>query len=101
MTNSNGYFIHNTIDGDRWDLLAYRYYGDQHKQTVLLEANRDLFVDQSLPSPDGQSPSPPLVVVPPMILPSGLALKVPVIDDSAIDESNLPPWKRTVPEYGT
>lgn len=87
MANSNGYFVHNTIDGDRWDLLAYRYYGDQHKQTILLEANRDLFIDP--------------IVVPPMILPSGLALKVPVIDDSEVDESNLPPWKRTIPTYGT
>lgn len=86
MTNSNGYFVHQTIDGDRWDLLAYRYYGDQHKQTILLAANRDLFIDP--------------IVVPPMILAAGLALKVPVIDDSEIDETNLPPWKRTTPEYG-
>lgn len=85
MENSNGYFEHTTINGDRWDLLAYRYYGDQHKQSVLLEANRDLFLDP--------------VVVPPMILPSGLVLKIPVLEDTEIDETNLPPWKRQRPNY--
>ena len=43
MTTSNGYFEHVTIDSERWDLLAYRYYGDAAKQSVLLEANRKLF----------------------------------------------------------
>lgn len=87
MANSNGYFEHHTIDGDRWDLLAYRYYGDQHKQTVLLEANRDLFVDP--------------LVIPPMILPSGMVLKVPVIEDEELNDDDLPPWKRQNPTYGT
>ena len=82
----NGYFEHKTKEGDRWDLLAYRYYGDQHKQTILLEANRHLFIDP--------------LIVPPMILPSGMVLKIPVIDEIDIDESNLPPWKRTKFTYG-
>lgn len=78
---SNGHLLHTTIDGDRWDMLAWRYYGDQHRQTDLIEANRHLFV----------SP----LIVPPMILPSGMELIIPVIDDEVIVETDLPPWKRS------
>ena len=37
MTALTGdYFEYVTLAGDRWDLLAYRYYGDQNLQTLLL-----------------------------------------------------------------
>jgi len=85
MATSNGHFEHVTIDGDRWDLLAYRYYGDAHKQTVLLAANRHLFVDA--------------LAVPPMILQSGLTLIIPVIDVETPSDDDLPPWKRANPVY--
>lgn len=85
MTASNGHFEHVTIDGDRWDLLAYRYYGDASKQSVLLAANRRLFLDP--------------VRVPPMILASGIKLVIPVIDADEVDDSDLPPWKRKARSY--
>lgn len=85
MVTSNGHFEHLTIDGDRWDLLAYRYYGDAAKQSVLLEANRSLFLNP--------------VRVPLMILSSGIMLIVPIIDTDEIDDSDLPPWKRGVSNY--
>lgn len=85
MSNSNGHFEHKTIDGDRWDLLAYRYYGDAAKQSVLLKANRALFLDP--------------ITVPPLILPAGLTLIVPVLDADDVDESLLPPWKRKETRY--
>lgn len=74
------YFEHRTIDGDRWDLIAYHYYGDATRQDVLLDANRHLFLHP--------------VTVPPLILPAGLVLKVPVLDAEAADPDALPPWKR-------
>lgn len=80
MGDRNGYFEHRTIDGDRWDLLAYRYYGDAAKQSVLLEANRSLFIDP--------------ITVPPLILPAGLTLIVPVLDADEVNENLLPPWMR-------
>ncbi|ANH04982.1 tail protein X [Shinella sp. HZN7] len=80
------YFEHKTIAGDRWDLLAYRYYGDPDKQTVLLEANRRLWLDD--------------LSIPPLILPRGLVLKVPVIVEEATNLDALPPWKRANPSYG-
>ncbi len=82
---SNGYFEHRTIAGDRWDLLAYRYYGDQHKQTVLIEANRNIFFEP--------------LTVPPMVLEGGLTLRIPVLVIDQADEAGLPPWKRKNPEY--
>ena len=85
MTQENGYFEHKTIDGDRWDLLAYRYYGDAAMQRVLLEANTHLFIDP--------------LIVPPLILSAGITLIVPVIDDQVLDESKLPPWKRSEAVY--
>ena len=33
------YLIHRTKDGDRWDLLAQRYYGDPFHLAPLLGAN--------------------------------------------------------------
>ncbi len=80
------YFEHRTVAGERWDLLAYRFYGDQNKQTVILEANRGLFL----------SP----IVVPPLVLPAGLVLRIPVISEAGANADLLPPWKRTNPVYG-
>jgi phage tail protein X len=80
------YYDYTTIAGDRWDLLAWRYYGDAHKQTVILEANRHLILDD--------------LSVPSLVLPRGLKLKIPVIEDEATNTDLLPPWKRDKPDYG-
>lgn len=85
MDYTNGYFEHRTKDGDRWDLLAYHYYGDASKQWVLLDANRSLFIDP--------------ITVPPLILKSGITLIVPVLDAETVDENTLPPWKRKEAVY--
>ncbi|KQI69380.1 hypothetical protein AN189_02845 [Loktanella sp. 3ANDIMAR09] len=80
MAYPNGYFEHRTVQGDRWDLLAYRYYGDASRMSVILDANRSLFLDP--------------IRMPPLILPSGLTLIIPVLDDDAQEATDLPPWKR-------
>lgn len=69
------YLNHLTQDGDRWDSIAWRYYGDVKHVPLLIEAN----------------PHVPVVEV----LPGGLNLAIPVIeaeDATALEE--LPPWKR-------
>lgn len=80
------YFEHVTAEGDRWDLLAYRYYGDQHKQSLILEANRGLYLDGLL--------------TPPLLLPHGVRLRIPVIAADSANDDLLPPWKRAIPTYG-
>ena len=62
-----------TKDGDRWDLLAWEFYGDPYLYPVLLDANPEL---------RGLS-----------VLPAGKILKVPVL---YIDETSevSPPWQK-------
>lgn len=82
---SNGHFEHETVEGERWDLVAWRYYRDVTKQSVIVRANRHLFLDPVRPLP--------------MVLPMGLRLKIPIVEER-LDESLLPPWKRNQPRPG-
>lgn len=67
------YYEYITKEGDRWDLIAYEFYGDPYMYEPIVVAN------------------PEVSLVP--VLPSGIKLKVPVIDlKETIEE--LPPWKR-------
>lgn len=69
------YIEHITLDGDRWDQIAHRYYGDASRITPLAEANEHL---RLLP-----------------VLPGGLQVRVPILDDNDnIAPSELPPWMR-------
>lgn len=86
MAKQPTFFEHITKQGDRWDLLAYSYYGDVRKQSILLETNRHLFLDP--------------LIVPPMILDSGIVLKIPVIEEEQTLAHGLPPWKTGQPSYG-
>ncbi|MBB5017420.1 nucleoid-associated protein YgaU [Chitinivorax tropicus] len=67
------YLTHITTAGERWDQLAARYYGDPMLYQDLIAAN----------------PQVPLVSV----LPSGLPLSIPIIEQARLHEE-LPPWKR-------
>lgn len=69
------YLEHVTTDGERWDQLADRYYGDPYGYERLVVANRHV------------PPTPVLV--------GGLVLRVPVVVDAdTIAADQLPPWKR-------
>jgi phage tail protein X len=72
------YIEHEAKEGERFDQLAYRYYGDANRTGIIIEANRALF-----------APEQPL----PAILSHGLKLRVPVVEE-AVSEDDLPPWKR-------
>ncbi len=62
-----------TKDGDRWDLIAYEFYSDATLYESIITAN------------------PEVPIIP--ILPSGLKLKIPVIEDSNEITFILPPWR--------
>jgi phage tail protein X len=64
-----------TREGDRWDLIAWRMYGDPWAFEVILAAN-------------------PQIPIRP-VLRGGVHLVVPVRAQAVVDETNLPPWKRT------
>lgn len=66
---------HITVDGDRWDNLAWQYYGDANDYEQIIAAN------------------PEVEIIP--ILPGGIKLLIPVIDeDETKSTTELPPWKQ-------
>lgn len=67
------YLKHITSEGDRWDLLAWQYYGDAMGYEPIIRANPD-------------APRVP-------VLPSGLVLLIPVVDEPETMTEDLPPWK--------
>lgn len=67
------YYTYITKDNDRWDLIAHRFYNDATKYEPIIKAN-------------------PKVKITP-ILPSGLKLKIPVLDTTENIKFELPPWK--------
>jgi phage tail protein X len=70
--------LHVTSEGERWDQLAYKYYGDPFGYERIIEANPAVAIYQ--------------------ILPPGISLYIPVIDQATASASttsqNLPPWKQ-------
>jgi phage tail protein X len=67
--------MHTVIDGERWDLLAWRYYRDVREMSRLIAAN----------------PHAPRSG----LLPAGLKIAVPLIErPAAVSNAGLPPWKR-------
>jgi len=68
-------FNYSTVEGDRWDLLAWRFYGGMYGVSVLAEANGDV----------------PMYPV----FPVGTVLAVPIIERTrVVTNLNLPAWKR-------
>lgn len=73
------YFEHTTKAGDRWDLIAFDYYGDAKLIKPLLMANPDLLGDPDVPAP--------------LVFDKGVQIRVPVLAETEIAASQLPPWK--------
>lgn len=65
---------HITQDGDRWDLIAHRWYGDALRIDVILRANP--------------------IIARLIELPGGMLIRVPVVVEPAIPPAGLPPWAR-------
>jgi phage tail protein X len=77
MSNGAQYILHITRSGERWDLLAWRYYGDATDYSPLIMAN----------------PSVPIEPV----FEAGLSIAVPIQPKSALVTVDLPPWKLPQP----
>jgi len=63
-------------EGDRWDSIAFKAYGDAAMYAGIIEANPNATI------------SPVLV--------AGQRLTIPIVEQSEIqiDSEDLPPWKR-------
>lgn len=66
-------FNYTTSYGETWGSIAYKMYNDVSYITTLIQAN-------------------PLVPID-TILPVGIILIVPIIDDTEITTTTTPPWK--------
>lgn len=71
-----GYLPHIVTEGQRWDSLAWQYYGDAYAYERLVAAN----------------PGIPLAP----ILPTGVTVLVPIVQAPEVltNSEDLPPWKR-------
>ncbi|MGH1577701.1 tail protein X [Planktotalea sp.] len=77
---SKEFFEHITTSGDRWDLIAFDYYGDATLIKPIMMANPDLLSDPQSPAP--------------LVFDKGVSIRVPVLPVEAVVASQLPPWKR-------
>jgi hypothetical protein len=76
LLNANKFRAYTTVEGDRWDTIALKAYGDATKFDPIIQSNNGV----------------PLSVY----FTSGVTLRIPVIE--SVEETNkelLPPWKRT------
>lgn len=65
---------HTTVAGERWDLLAWNYYGDPTLFSPIIMAN-------------------PLIPIEPAFEP-GIQVRIPILQASPVRTNDLPPWKR-------
>ena len=64
---------HITTEGERWDQLAWRYYGDAHRYLPIVQANPHVPITGALAA--------------------GLTLAIPLLEPGTTTE-DLPPWMR-------
>lgn len=69
------YLPHTTVEGQRWDWLAWQYYGNPLAYELIISAN-------------------PHVPITPT-LPGGVELLIPIQEETeTLAAEDLPPWKR-------
>jgi phage tail protein X len=73
MTPSGQYILHVTTAGERWDLLAWQYYGDPTDYSPIIMANPNVPIEP--------------------VFDAGISIAVPLQPQSAVVTSDLPPWK--------
>ena len=73
MNVGRQYILHITKTGERWDSLAWRYYGDPTYYNPIIMAN-------------------PSVLIEP-VFEAGILIAVPILPKSTLVTVDLPPWK--------
>lgn len=68
------FYSYITKDGDRWDLIAYKYYKNPAMYEEIIKANPNVPIEP--------------------ILTAGINLKIPVLEESTTIKFDLPPWKK-------
>ena len=73
MTPSGQFILHVTTAGERWDLLAWRYYGDPTDYSTIIMANPNVAIEP--------------------VFDAGISIAIPLQRKSLVGPVNLPPWK--------
>jgi len=73
MTPSGQFILHITTAGERWDLLAWQYYGDPTDYSPIIMANPNVPIEP--------------------VFDAGISIAVPILQQSAVVTAGLPPWK--------
>lgn len=68
------FYSYITKDGDRWDMISYKFYNNPNLYEEIIKANPEV-------------PQEP-------VLESGIKLKIPVLEESETIQFELPPWKK-------
>jgi phage tail protein X len=71
---SKQYITHITLAGERWDLLAWRYYGLPALYSPIIMANPRIAIES--------------------VFEAGLTVNVPIVAKPVTPSLDLPPWKR-------
>jgi phage tail protein X len=73
MTPTGQFILHVTTSGERWDLLAWQYYGDATDYSPIIVANPNVPIEP--------------------VFDAGISIAVPILQKSAVVAADLPPWK--------
>ena len=73
MMPSGQFILHITTAGERWDLLAWQYYGDPTDYSPIIMANPNVPIEP--------------------VFDAGISIAVPILPQSAVVTADLPPWK--------
>ena len=73
LTMANKFITHLTVVGERWDSLAWIYYGDASLFSPIIMANPSIAVES--------------------VFEAGLAIGIPILQVTPAAPDNLPPWK--------
>ncbi|MGD1026274.1 tail protein X [Candidatus Binatus soli] len=73
MTPSGQFILHITTAGERWDLLAWQYYGDPTDYSPIIMANPNVPIEP--------------------VFDAGISIGVPILQKSVVVTADLPPWK--------
>ena len=68
------FITHVTSNGERWDLLAWNYYGDPTLFGPIVMANPSIAIEP--------------------VFEAGLTIFIPVLQRASVAATDLPPWKR-------
>lgn len=72
--SSPQFITHISASGDRWDLLAWNYYGDPTLFGPIVMANPNIPIEP--------------------VFEAGFTIIIPMLQKASVISANLPPWKR-------